>query len=89
MTDVASRLARIETLVETLHCDQKELQAWLTRVLDAQEQRIRIVELDRAGARPRLETLSDEVATLRKRVNTWGSLNTVLAALAGIFGWQK
>lgn len=34
----------------------------------------------------RQEGLEGDVDGLEKRVNTWGSLNTIFAAIAGLFG---
>ncbi|MCK4958000.1 MAG: hypothetical protein KAT00_01335, partial [Planctomycetes bacterium] len=77
MSETAERLARIETHVGAILEDQAELRAYLIRVLERQEVRLRGVELDHASTLPRINILHDAVGTLRKRAYAWDALNTM------------
>ena len=93
MTDLASRLARIETHIGAIQADQAaskselaELRAYLVRIVESQETRLRAVEIDCAMSTSRIGNLGEEVGTLRKRVYTWDVINTLGALLAGLVG---
>lgn len=89
MSETAERLARIETRVEAIQTDQTELRAYLTRVFERQETRLRMLEIDYARVLPRIDILRDEVGTLRKRVYVWDMVNSLAAFIAGFIGVRR
>jgi len=92
-SDLLERLARIEEGQKGMHTDLVELRAFLTRVLDAHDGRLREVEVGQARQCIKAKTLQHDVDSLKARSVIWDSINSlgavIAAILAALLGQQK
>lgn len=87
--EYAGRLARIETNQAGMRDDLAELRVYLTRVLDAYDERLRQVEVKQARTCADTSTLRGDVTALKTRSVVWDSINSLAAVVAGIWGATK
>lgn len=87
--EYAGRLARIETNQVGMRDDMAELHAYLARVLDSHDTRLRQVEVKQARSCADTANLRGDVTALKTRSVIWDSINSLAAVVAGIWGATK
>lgn len=88
-TKTAERLARIEANQTGMRDDMAELHAYLARVLDSHDTRLRQVEVKQARSCADTANLRGDVTALKTRSVVWDSINSLAAVVAGVWGATK